>query len=116
MWERCTNAKSKAYRYYGAKGVTVTNRWRHFERFLTDMGTVIHLLRRAAALESYEEGAHGNFLRSAAIQLSAPWEIEELARLACCYVCNGDGTSRSIQLKAAARVESRAWPPRGWSR
>jgi hypothetical protein len=76
---------------------------------------VVHLLRRAAALESYEEGAHGNFLRSAAIQLSAPWEIEELARLACCYVC-GDGTSRSIQLKAAARVESRQWPSKGWMR
>lgn len=76
---------------------------------------VVALLRRAAALEFYEEGAHGNFLRSAAIQLSAPWEIEELARLACCYVY-GDGTSRSIQLRAAARVESRQWPPRGWER
>lgn len=76
---------------------------------------VVTLLRRAAALESYEEGAHGNFLRSAAIQLSAPWEIEELARLACCYV-SGDGTSRSIQLGAAARVESRQWPPPGWQR
>lgn len=80
-----------------------------------ERANVVYLLRRAAALESYEEGAHGNFLRSAAIQLSAPWEIEELARLACCYVC-GDGTSRSIQLGAAARVESRQWPPRGWQR
>lgn len=70
---------------------------------------VVALLRRAAALESYEEGAQGSFLRSAAIQLSAPWEIEELARRACCYVI-GDGTSRSIQLAAAARVESRIWP------
>jgi len=76
---------------------------------------VVLLLRRAAALESYEEGAHGNFLRSAAIQLSVPWELEELTRLACCYVC-GDGTSRSIQLAAAARVASRQWPPRGWQR
>lgn len=76
---------------------------------------VVHLLRRAAALESYEEGAHGNFLRSAAIQLKVSWEIEELARLACCYVY-GDGTSRSIQLRAAERVETRQWPPRGWQR
>ena len=70
---------------------------------------VVELLCCAAALESYEEGAHGNFLRSAAIKLSVPWEIEDLARRACCYV-DGDGTSRSIQLKAAARVANRNWP------
>lgn len=71
---------------------------------------VVELLRCAAALEFYEEGAYGNFLRSAAIRLSAPWPIEELARRACCYVC-GDGTSRSIQLAAAARVERGKWSP-----
>ena len=38
---------------------------------------VVELLRCAAALESYEEGAYGNFLRSAALKLSAPWEIVE---------------------------------------
>ena len=74
---------------------------------------VVYLLRRAAALEHYEEEGYGNFLRSAANQLKSPWEIEELARLACCYVI-GDGTSRSIQLGAAACVESRQWPPHGW--
>ena len=71
--------------------------------------SVVELLRRAAALESYEEHAHGSFLRSAAIQLSTPAEIEELARQACCYVYS-DGTSRSVQLAAAARVENRSWP------
>lgn len=71
--------------------------------------SVVELLRCAASLEAYEENAHGSFLRSAAIQLAVPWEIEELARQACCYVCCGDGTSRSIQRAAAARVEN------GWS-
>ena len=71
---------------------------------------VVELLRHAAALEAYEETAHGSFLRSAAVKLSVPWEIEELARRACCYVC-GDGTSRSIQLAAAARVENGSWSP-----
>jgi len=70
---------------------------------------VIELLRCAASLEAYEESAHGSFLRSAAIRLSASAEIEDLARRACCYVC-GDGTSRSVQLAAAARVESGNWP------
>jgi hypothetical protein len=66
---------------------------------------VAELLRYAASLEAYEENAHGSFLRSAAIRLSATPEIEDLARRACYYVC-GDGTSRSIQLTAAARVAS----------
>jgi hypothetical protein len=70
---------------------------------------VAELLRQAAALEHYEKGARGSFLRSAAIQLATPTEIEELARRACCYVC-GDGTSRSIQLAAATRVERGDWP------
>ena len=71
---------------------------------------VVELLRHAAALEAYEEKAHGSFLRSAAIQLAAPAAIEDLVRRACCYVC-GDGTSRSIQLAAAARVENGSWSP-----
>jgi len=71
--------------------------------------SVIELLRCAAMLEFYEEGCHGSFLRSAALKLSAPWEIEDLARRACCYVC-GDGTSRSVQLAAAARIENGSWP------
>lgn len=71
---------------------------------------VVELLRYAAALETYAEGAHGSFLRSAAILLSAPADIEELARLACCYIGDGDGTSRSIQRKAATRIENGDWP------
>lgn len=70
---------------------------------------VVELLRCAAGLEFYEEGAQGSFLRSAAIKLSAPQEIEDLARRGCHYVC-GDGTSRSIQLAAAAHVEG-GWSP-----
>lgn len=70
---------------------------------------MVELLKCAASLEEYAEGAHGNFLRSAAIKLSAPWAIEDLARRACCFVL-GDGTSRSIQLAAAARVENGDWP------
>jgi len=75
----------------------------------TQRASLVELLRRAATLEAYEEHAHGSFLRSAAIQLSALAEIEELARQACCYV-SGDGTSRSVLLVAAARVENKSWP------
>lgn len=36
---RCYNSKSKFYRYYGARGITVCDRWRDsFETFAKDMG------------------------------------------------------------------------------
>lgn len=36
---RCYNEKSKAYRYYGARGITMCDRWKNsFENFLEDMG------------------------------------------------------------------------------
>lgn len=38
MIQRCTNPRSAAYRWYGAKGVAVCERWRTFENFLADMG------------------------------------------------------------------------------
>jgi hypothetical protein len=37
--QRCTNPKSDLYRRYGARGVTVCDRWRDsYENFLADMG------------------------------------------------------------------------------
>lgn len=38
MWTRCTNKRSDRYHYYGAKGITVDERWRSFEAFVEDMG------------------------------------------------------------------------------
>ena len=38
MLTRCNNPKSERYRTYGARGVTVCQRWRRFEDFLADMG------------------------------------------------------------------------------
>jgi len=35
---RCNNPKSKDYRNYGARGITVCKRWDSFENFLNDMG------------------------------------------------------------------------------
>lgn len=38
MWERCTNPKNKAYKYYGARGITVCQRWKDFRTFVADIG------------------------------------------------------------------------------
>jgi len=39
MIQRCHNPKSKYFKWYGARGITVCNEWRHdFAQFLKDMG------------------------------------------------------------------------------
>jgi len=38
MLQRCTNPSDKAFKNYGARGITVCDRWRTFHNFITDMG------------------------------------------------------------------------------
>ena len=38
MLDRCLNPACKTFKYYGARGITVCQRWRDFGRFLDDMG------------------------------------------------------------------------------
>jgi len=39
MIQRCSNPRNKDFRHYGARGITVCERWRQsFENFLADMG------------------------------------------------------------------------------
>jgi hypothetical protein len=38
MRARCQYPKSNTYRYYGAKGIRVCDRWQSFANFLADMG------------------------------------------------------------------------------
>lgn len=38
MLQRCTRPGSKAYKYYGARGIKICERWLTFENFLADMG------------------------------------------------------------------------------
>ena len=39
MKARCNNPTAISYKYYGALGVTVCERWKDFSNFLADMGT-----------------------------------------------------------------------------
>lgn len=38
MIMRCTNPRSRAFKYYGGRGIKVCRRWLRFENFLADMG------------------------------------------------------------------------------
>jgi hypothetical protein len=49
MRTRCNNPKRKDYKYYGARGIKVCNRWRKFQNFYDDMGelpTPLHTIER----------------------------------------------------------------------
>jgi len=49
MIERCNKPTSKAYKWYGARGITVDERWMSFDNFIADMGyrpTDKHTLER----------------------------------------------------------------------
>jgi hypothetical protein len=38
MWTRCINPKQPSWEWYGARGITVCERWKSYENFLADMG------------------------------------------------------------------------------
>ena len=52
MMDRCYNPKSKSYKYYGLKGVTVCERWHRYDFFANDV----------VLLEGYDEYAFNNSL------------------------------------------------------
>jgi hypothetical protein len=38
MIKRCYDSRDRAFKYYGAKGIDVCDKWRSFDGFLSDMG------------------------------------------------------------------------------
>jgi len=59
MRGRCLNRNDAAYKYYGARGITVSPKWNTFEAFLADVGkapTAKHTLDRIDNNGGYEPG------------------------------------------------------------
>lgn len=58
MMQRCSNPKAQAFKYYGARGVAVCERWRSFVNFLADMGSRPdgHSIERIDVNGNYEPG------------------------------------------------------------
>lgn len=59
MKQRCLNPKSTGWPYYGARGITVCDRWLTFSNFLADVGlapTAKHTLERMDNDGNYEPG------------------------------------------------------------
>lgn len=55
MKKRCLDLRHKHYSNYGGRGVTVCDRWMHFENFLADMG------KRPAGLTLERINNDGNY-------------------------------------------------------
>ena len=56
MIQRCTNQHNPTYRWYGARGIDVCDRWKNsFDAFLEDMG------RRPDGLSLDREDNDGNY-------------------------------------------------------
>jgi hypothetical protein len=56
MKTRCLTPTYKAYKYYGARGITVCDRWLVYEKFLSDMGrrpSTMHSLERVDNNKGY---------------------------------------------------------------
>lgn len=59
MRQRCSNPKNPLYKYYGARGIRVCERWDDFPTFLIDIGeppTLKHSLDRIDRDRDYEPG------------------------------------------------------------
>lgn len=55
MKQRCLNPNTKEYKWYGARGIRVCERWMKFENFLKDMG------RRPKGLTLDRKNTDGNY-------------------------------------------------------
>jgi hypothetical protein len=59
MWQRCTDSTLPSWKYYGARGISVCERWKSLEAFVEDMGrrpSLRHSIDRINNDGNYEPG------------------------------------------------------------
>jgi len=57
IFQRCCNPRNTHYRYYGARGIRVCDRWKSFDNFFADMGhrpSKHHSIERLKNSKGYE--------------------------------------------------------------
>jgi hypothetical protein len=61
MKNRCYYARAKSYKYYGARGIKVCDRWRYsFKNFLTDMTAIMNSVIAGGLRAKCKGIIHGN--------------------------------------------------------
>ena len=91
MRQRCNNPKATNYRWYGARGIKVCERWNSFTKFVEDMGDrpIDHTLDRIDASKDYEpsncrwatkdeqiENQHRNKREILSLRIAIPMDLQ----------------------------------------
>ncbi len=82
---RCSSAKNKDYKYYGARGIKVCDRWQKFSNFCQDMG------ERPPGYSLDRIDFNGNYEPSNCRWATATEQNRNKRRCIHCPHCNGKG-------------------------
>ena len=124
--DRCFNEKAKMYPWYGARGITMCERWKDsFENFIADMGdrpTKYHSLDRINVHGNYEPGnckwstkAQQNNNKQSSIRFSWKGETRSLMEIAVMETLHYECLRYYIRIKgfdldaAIQRVKNPLW-------
>ena len=106
---RCTNTKHHSYSRYGARGISVCDRWRSFEAFLEDMGEC------PAGLTIERIDNNGNYCPGNC-KWATPWaQVRNTSRTHLISfngetLCLTDWAKRLGIVNASLRRRLRSWP------
>lgn len=102
MIARCYDIKSIGYPYYGAKGVTVCERWHCFEYFLNDIVSIPGYNLWLKYPGEYE-------LDKDTLQMDVPEHLKVYSPTTCCFISKSDNSryAGKYQNKINGKVKSK---------
>ncbi len=111
MRKRCNNPKDRAYKWYGARGVTMSKEWDSFEQFVIDMGVAPDGLT-IERLDVYKGYSKDNckwvpLNRQAGNKTTTLWVTYEGVRWCLKYLCGHLGLP---YMRTYKRYVTRGWP------